>query len=174
MSELGDAYSTAGWHSFFVMLGGAGASLAGLMFIALSIHLAQLERSLVLRTRARYLIAGFVIIPIASGFILMPQPLWVLGTELMVVASGYGLYSLVSLLRATRREPFRPTPDLIGRWVGMAVVIVLAIASGVSLISLSGGGIYLIASSLLLALGLEVLSAWSLLAGISEPRSPGR
>ena len=32
------AYNPADWHDFFVMTGGAAAALAGLLFLAMSLH----------------------------------------------------------------------------------------------------------------------------------------
>lgn len=157
------------WHTFFSLTGTAGAALTGLFFIAFSLRVRDLQGSLVLRTRARYLLIGLVVITVGSGFVVIPrQALWALGAEVLTISVIYGAYSAWSLVRAARREPIALTADLVGRWVGMAITLGLSSASGVSLMSQAGAGLYLLAFSMLLGLALEMASAWSLIVGIGK------
>lgn len=172
---LAPAYVPQAWHMFFAMMGGAAATLTGLFFIAFSLRLGDLQRSIVIRTRARYLLLGTVMICLGSGFVLLPaQPLWALSVEIVSVSAAYSAYTIVTIIYAVRREPMELTVDLAARYVAMAVILLLAWASGASLVVRAGGGLYLFAIALLLALPTEVLSAWSLVIGIGKDNRPAR
>lgn len=172
---LAPAYTPQAWHLFFGMMGGAAATLTGLFFIAFSLRVADLQRSVVIRTRARYLLVGMVMITAGSGFVLFPaQPLWALSVEIVASTIVYLAYTLATIVYASRREPLEVTADLVARYVAMAVVLLLSWASGASLLLRAGGGLYLFAIALLLATVTEVLSAWSLVIGIGTDNRPAR
>ncbi len=166
---LSPAYEPHMWHTFFTLSGTAAATLTGLFFIAFSLRLQDLQLSLVIRTRARYLLIGLIVITVGSGFVLMPDlSLTALGAECLGLSVAYAVYTVWSILRAARQEPLPLTADLVGRWIGMAATLLLSSGAGISLIVRQGGGLYLLAYSLLLGLALEVASAWSLIVGIGR------
>lgn len=171
---LAPAYTPVAWHSFYAVTGTAAATLTGLFFIAFSLRVQDLQHSLFLRTRARYLLLGLIVAFLGSAIVLIPdQPLAALSAEILTVISGYVIYTVVSVAVAARSEPFPLTPDLVARYVGMAVSLVLAYAAAISLVLRAGGGLYLLASAVLLALAVEVVSAWSFISGIPSSAEPG-
>lgn len=171
---LAPAYTPAAWHSFYAVTGTAAATLTGLFFIAFSLRVQDLQHSLFLRTRARYLLLGLIVVVLGSAVVLIPeQPLAALSAEILAVISGYVLYTGVSLVVAARRDPFPLTPDLVARYVGMAISLAFAYAASISLVLRAGGGLYLLAFAVLLALAVEVVSAWSFISGIPSSTEPG-
>ena len=115
-AALAPAYKAASWSTFFTLTGAAAATLTGLFFVAFSLRVRELQLSLTLRTRARYLLTWLIAIAIGSGLVLMPgQPRAVLAAELLVVSVGCVAYTVRSMLRAARRELPAISADLAGR-----------------------------------------------------------
>ncbi len=163
------AYDPGSWDTFFVLTGTAAATLTGLFFIAFSLRLRDLQHSLTLRTRARYLLIWLIVIAVGSAFVLMPdQPLAALATEILVLSAGSVAYTAWSSLQTARREPPPISVDLLVRWLGMATTWLLSIGAGISLLAGHGGGLYLLAFAMLLGIALEVAAAWSLIVGIGK------
>ena len=71
-AALAPAYNPGSWGTFFTLTGTAAATLTGLFFLAFSLRVGELQLSLVLRTRARYLLIWLIAIAISSGFVVMP------------------------------------------------------------------------------------------------------
>lgn len=166
---VSSAYNPAMWHTFFTLSGTAGATLTGLFFIAFSLRLQDLQLSLVIRTRARYLLTALIVITIGSGCVVIPgQSLAALAAEILSISVAYAVYTLWSIIRAARQEPFPLSADLVGRWIGMAAALLLSSGAAISLIIRQGGGLYLLAGAMLIGLALEVASAWSLIVGIGR------
>ncbi len=102
------------------------SNATGLFFIAFSLRLEDLQLSLVIRTQARYLLFGLIVITCGSGFVLMPgQSLTALAAEILSVSVAYAVYTPWSLIRAARQETLLISADLVGRWIGMAAVLPL-------------------------------------------------
>jgi len=80
-----NAYQPELWQNVFVVLGSSSAALIGLLFIATSLHLDEIINNPILRRRAsnntRYLLVTFV----EALLILIPQPIPILGAELVAV-----------------------------------------------------------------------------------------
>ena len=162
-AALAPAYNPGSWSTFFTLTGAAAATLTGLFFLAFSLRVRELQVSLVLRTRARYLLIWLVAIAIGSGLVLMPgQSRTALAAELLVVAVSCGAYTVWSVLRTTRREPPVFTARLVAGWLGLGATWLLSIGAGVSLLAGHGGGLYLLAFAQLLGIALEVSAAWTL------------
>ncbi len=160
---LAQAYDPASWRTFFTLAGTAAATLTGLFFLAFSLRLQELQQSVLLRARARYLLTWLVMIAIGSAIVLIPgQSRAVLAAEILVLSAGCVAYTSWSLIRTTRLELPQFSPDLIARWSGMAATWLLSIGSGVSLLVGHGGGLYYLAFAVLLGIALEVAAAWSL------------
>jgi hypothetical protein len=98
------------WHDFYIIAGTAAATLVGLLFVGLSLHLrAVLSRSEV-RGLARVTLANFGLILFVSLFMVIPQGPSAVSPELL----GSGVFSLMviapSLVAAgrSRTRTLRP------------------------------------------------------------------
>ncbi len=162
-AALAPAYDPGSWGTFFTLTGAAAATLTGLFFVAFSLRVRELQLSLALRTRARYVLVWLIVITIGSGFVVMPgQPRAALAAEILVVSVSCVAYTVWSVVRMARWELPAVSADLVARWLGMATTWLLSIGAGISLAVGHGGGLYLLAFAMLLGIALEVASAWTL------------
>jgi uncharacterized membrane protein len=84
------------WDNFSVVLGGSAGALVGLLFVAMSIHAAQIAGSADLRNRAAQTMVIFATLLLVSLLLsIPPQPDWLLGTELLVLAVGVGILLII-------------------------------------------------------------------------------
>lgn len=174
-AALAPAYNPGSWSTFFTLTGTAAAALTGLFFIAFTLRVRDLQQSLVIRTRARYLLLWLIVITVGSGLVVIPgQSGAVLGAEILGGAVASTAYTVWSVLRTARWERPAFSADLAGRWLGMVVTWLLSIGAGISLIVGNGGGLYLLAFAMLLGIALEVAAAWSLIVGIGKDITPAR
>jgi hypothetical protein len=159
------AYDVSAWHDFFVMLGGASAALAGLVFVGLSIHARAVAADPLYRVRARNLTAGIVYVTVVSALMLAPeQGRTALGVELVIGGAVIAfMFSAPLRLHLTRLD--RPMRIRIAAAVGACV---LSAAAGVSLLAHAGGGLYLLVPSAVAGVVLNVFGAWSLLLGLAH------
>ena len=176
-AALAPAYRPGSWGTFFTLTGEAAATLTGLFFLAFSLRLRELQLSLILRTRARYLLIWLIAIAVGSGLVIMPgQPRAALAAEMLVVSVGCAVYTVWSVVHTARWELPVFTAGLIVRWAGMAATWLLSIGAGISLLAGQGGGLYLLAFAQLLGITLEVAAAWTLMVWVGKdlrPRSEG-
>ena len=161
-------YEPERWHDLYVMLGGASAALAGLVFVGLSIHARAVASDPLYRTRARNLTAGILYLTIASALLLMPgQGLTALGLELVV--GGFVIGALFA------ETPLRFWARLDGEMRARTLVAtgacLASVYGGISLVAGAGGGLYVVAWAAVAGLAMNVFGAWSLLLGLArEPR----
>jgi hypothetical protein len=168
-AALAPAYNPGSWGTFFTLTGAAAATLTGLFFVAFSLRVRELQYSLVLRTRARYLLTWLIAIAIGSGLVVMPgQSRAVLGAEILVVSVGCAAYTVWSVLRTVRWELPVFSAGLVGRWLGMGATWLLSMGAGISLLAGQGGGLYLLAFAQLLGIALEVAAAWTLVVDVGQ------
>ena len=159
------AYQPERWHDLFVMLGGASAALAGLVFVGLSMHARAVAVDRVYRLRARNLTAGILYLTIASVLVLMPgQSDRALGVELIVG----GL--LIGALFAEVPVRFWGLLDgeLRIRMVVATAACAASVYGGASLAARAGGGLYVVAWAAVVGLAMNVFGAWSLLLGLAR------
>ena len=155
----------AQWTDFFILVGTGSATLAGLVFVALTINLRGVARDATHRYRAINMLTGFASIFLISALALMGrQPPVVLGVEWLVVAAlalAINTYGYVqafrlrsSLYALTVIRIVGGTLCYLGQIVGAAMLIG-GVASGiyVSAISVIATFVYLISGSWLLILG---------------------
>jgi hypothetical protein len=162
-----NAYDAEGWHDLFVAMAGAAAALTGLLFVAVSINLADiLRQSALLSRRAVEALVIMVAVVVVSVLVLTPgQPPVVLGAELLAVGLGLGGACLVPRLRSLPTHEGRLT------WTVVPVVeIVLTFLpitlAGASLLLGAGGGLYWLVPALVVSFLAAVSSAWVLLVEI--------
>src|SRR5438445_501619 len=63
----------SGWHDFYILAGTAAATLVGLLFVGLSLHLRIVVASSEVRSLARVTLANFGAILFVALFMVIPQ-----------------------------------------------------------------------------------------------------
>jgi hypothetical protein len=159
----------ATWRELYVMLGTSSAALIGLLFVAASLHLAEVANEEVYRLRAEYTTLILVSTLLIGIAILMPQPMQVLGAELLAV-NVWGLsYPLTLLSKAlnlpgaegrggfsVRRAKF----FIAGYCVG--IVGAAAVAAG------NECGMYGVTVSYTILLIASIWNSWMIMRGIGQ------
>ncbi|PSJ61195.1 hypothetical protein [Pseudaminobacter soli (ex Li et al. 2025)] len=165
------AYEPEAWREVYIMLGGAVAALAGLLFVALSIKIDVIRQVPRWRTRAFGNIFAFVGLLIESALVMMPQSSALLALELIVLNAFLLLFVPVrAIVDLYRQHAPIPMPRMLA---GM-VLWSLGALGGLSLLIGAGGGMYLVAASFLGLIWLGVLNAWSFITVDDVPvREPG-
>lgn len=167
-------YLSGGWHDLYVMLGTSSAALIGLLFVATSLHLSEIVNDEVYQLRARNTTLILVSTLIQSAIILTPQPIKVMGFELLVV-NLWGLWIPVHLLfkaaqikRSKRRGGFsaRRAAFCINGYVA-------GIIGSVALVAHAEWGIYLVTLCYVNCVVFCIWNAWMIMLGVgrSERRS---
>jgi len=158
----------ADWRPFFLMVAGATASLTGLLFVALSLHVRHIASQPLYRYRARLslgslmailVIAGLTLIPRQSALELGVKEIFPLGA--MVILLVLGLLELRQIANAGRR------PYVIRTAVALALVVV----AGVGDILLATGrpvGLEILALCCVVFLAWLVFNAWALVIVLAD------
>lgn len=155
------------WNMFYLLLGGAGATLAGLMFIAITLserHTNQ-ERLPIFRAHLDPALLALVFVLVLSAFLLMPT---LTRFSLGVVLIAAGLAGLVGLGAAfysiwTRNVRGWDASD----WLGYAVApvasyLLLLVSSGLALSAHTRDAVTTVGVTLVLLLCTGVRNAWDL------------
>ena len=154
------------WHDFFAAQAAAGAALAGLVFVAISINLQRVLTIAAVSGRAIEALTLLTSLLIVGLLALIPdQGTLALGIELIV----FGLALTVVLIRvgsgahnaggATQRQHLLRI--VLGQLAALPIVI-----AGISLITGDGGGLYWIAFASVVTIFAGMIGAWVLLVEI--------
>jgi modulator of FtsH protease len=153
-----NAYDPEKWRDLYIMLGGALAALAGLLFVAISIRIDVISKVPHWRTRAfgnTFALTGLLI---QSCFVLIPQSRTWLGIEILLANLFLLCFVPVrAFVHLHRLGGQIPTLRLV---CGM-IAWLLGALGGASLIAEIGGGMYLVTASALSLIWLAILNAWS-------------
>jgi modulator of FtsH protease len=162
-----NAYNPEEWRELYLMLGGALAALAGLLFVAMSIQIGVIREAPHWRIRAFGNTFALIGLLIEASFVLMPQDRVMMGAEILV-ANLFLLYFVPvrAFIHLSRLGADVPKLRLFS---GMAAWSLGALA-GASLMAGTGGGLYLVTASCLGLIWLCILNAWSFLT-VAEPAS---
>ncbi len=162
------SYQPGSWHDLFVASAGAAAALTGLIFVAVSINLAQILADSRLPTRAAETLVVLLGLLFVSVFVLVPgQARTVLGSEIGVL----GLVMAVILLPRRRKVPREAGEPLTWTLVPLLVILgstIPMIAAGISVLAGAGGGLYWLVPELILGFTGAILNAWILLVEIQR------
>ena len=165
------AFNPEAWHDLYVMSGGAAAALAGLLFVAMSLHARAIMANAFFRNRAIGTLMSLASQLLISGAVLIPgQPIRLLGAEVEVAA----LFFLAYIVRQMQTRG-SDAPSVASTWthrlmelVGGTIWIVLFNVAGVSMLLEVGGGLYLLAAVMLFRFVWNIYIAWMLITEASE------
>jgi hypothetical protein len=161
------------WHDFYVTVGAASATLAGLLFVGLALHLSIVVSHAEIRQLARVTLTDFLGLLLIALFALIPASnAWQLGLEL--VPSAVGAMAFVG--RAAIEARRTPAPQvrrslLLGRF-GLSGAA-FAVQAGTGVLFFAGAitlGLGLLVGVVLLLLVVAVRNAWDLLVTVAENR----
>ena len=164
-----NVYQPELWQNVFVVLGSSSAALIGLLFIATSLHLKEIVNNPVFHDRAFNHTRFLLIILVEALLVLIPQPMFVLGAELVAI-NVLGLWFPLRLVYIffQNNEGYRRGGAALHRAIIFSIGFLLGIAGGALLVEHLSWGIYLIAASCVILLVRVVLSAWSIMAGVGQ------
>ncbi|MGH3318112.1 MAG: hypothetical protein ACRDO0_18370 [Nocardioidaceae bacterium] len=161
------AYDAEGWSDFGVAVAGAGAGLAGLLFVALSINLDRILAGYRLTARAgsTLILLGTPLV-IALLLLIPDQSDVVLGWELAVLGVVAG-----GTLAALNRPWLRAREQPLFWWIAITALPILlltasAIIAGIGTMTGSLGGLYWLPVGVIAALIAALENAWVLLVEI--------
>lgn len=159
-----------GWHDFYLVAGGASATLVGLLFVGLSLHLRTVVSRPEVRSLARATLTNFVLVVLVALFILIPQGAPGFGQELIFsgVISGFIVAPSLAAAARSHTRTLRVIQLVmrfgisVGGYAGVVVAGALVI-SGAFLAALG----WLSAVSIVL-LAISLRNSWDLLVSVGE------
>jgi hypothetical protein len=159
-------YGSAGWHDFFLMVGGGAAALTGLVFVAMSIHLDQIALNAAHRHRARTVLTGLTAVFIRCALILMAgQSAQMVALDVIVVLLGVE-YVLLRSIRQALRAADVPDPALVWRTIGSFACLVVEQAGALVLFAGDARGLYIVSIGMMASFVFMVSGAWLLIVGV--------
>ena len=160
-----DAYNPETWHEFFVMIGGASAALAGLIFVAVSLNHEEILKYAALPSLAARTLWVLIGVVLLSAFGLVPgQSALVLGIEILALGVVLMTGVLITAIRHARHsERLWWKVSLLSIAIASTLPMVVA---GASLAAGVGGGLYWALAEVVLGLVASMYNAWILLIEI--------
>jgi hypothetical protein len=160
----------ARWHDFYLLAGTSAATLVGLLFVGLSLHLRAVLAHPEVRLLARITLANFGVILVLSLFLVIAQGPAAAGTELIFSGIVSVLIVVPSVLRAVRSRSVLPHPVQRVVRVTFSVSAYAAIAVAGVLIrraAYSTAFIWLVVATILLIV-VSLRNSWDLLVLVAE------
>ena|SRR3984957_2420471 len=154
----------ADWTGFAEMTGGASGALTGLLFVAVSLNAAKIAGHRGLRASAAQTLVLFLTPLVMAAALLTPgQPDWALGGEL--IATGLIASAVLLGMRRVKHNMTVTDDDqrllaIFNRRGPNIMVMLLFVASGVTLACGQPAGLYLLLPASLVAQVSGVLNAW--------------
>jgi len=157
----------SGWHDFFVIAGTASATLVGLLFVGLSLHLRIVVGRPDVRGLARVTLANFGLVLFVALFMVIPEGQSSAATELI----GSGLASLVtaapSLVAASRSQRRFMRPHHLLLRFGLSGLSYLAvIGAGAPAFLIVHAGVHVARDRQVVLLFVSLRNTWDLLVTV--------
>jgi modulator of FtsH protease len=173
---MGTTYQPELWRDAYVMLGTAAAALIGLLFVATSLHLDEVVNNPIYRIRARNNSFYLLTLLVEATLILIPQPMVVLGAELIAVTLALLLWHVRNLYAFWYSSKDRGKGGGFQTYTAFRFVAsdLIGIAGGICLFERSNWGLYLITASYVLFLGSIIMNAWNIMLGVGQAEKKAR
>lgn len=162
--RVNEAYNPAAWHDFFILIGGAAATLSGLVFVAVSLHLREVLDNSLHRGRAGITLFTLVMMLVIATFGLIPgQPREGLGIEWIMSSIFLVTVGVVGFIG---RSPEEKRLVAVRASFGMLANLAVGVA-GITLILESGGGIYWLPPAVITGFSYAAVNSWLLMTGVA-------
>lgn len=164
----------SGWHDFYIVAGTASATLVGLLFVGLALHLRIVVANSEVRSLARVTLANFGAVLFVALFMVIPETQSAAGSQLIgagVVSLVITAPSLVAVGRARGQTLLMRRRDrarLVLRFGLSSVSYLAIIVAGVLLLSsLTSAFTWLVIATVLL-LVVSLRNTWDLLVTVGD------
>ncbi len=154
------------WSDFFVAIVGAAAALTGLIFVGVSISLAKILTVPRLTGRASQSLILLLVVLIISSLGLVPQPICLMGMEVLVIGTAIWIIFLVLDIGMLRKSEAAFKKYAWLNIVFTQLSVWPYIISGIILLSEGDAGIYWLIPGIIFSFIKSVLDAWVLLVEI--------
>ncbi len=155
----------AGWHDYFMMVGGGAAALTGLVFVAMTLHLEEVTTDPVHRHRARTILSGLSAVFIRCALALMGgQNAQAIAAELFGV-----LLAVEAILYRSIRQAMRSgDPGVLWRTIGSFACLIVEQLGAVILFAGNTAGLYLVGVGMMSSFVFMITGSWLLLVGVGK------
>lgn len=144
------------WGTFAAITGSSAAALAGLLFVAATLHSREIASSEQVAARAFNGLIMFVMVLFVSILIVIPgQAYRTLGVELIALVA-FTLFVMVGYTRGDVAPPIT------------VFVLLPTLAAGIVLVIGAHAGLYVLVVAVLASLAFGALTAWLLLLSFTE------
>lgn len=157
-----------GWHDVYVIAGTASATLVGLLFVGLSLHLRTVVSRPEVRSLARVTLANYALVLMVSLFMVIPETATSAGIELLASGAGSALVVAPSLLAARQSRTRTIKRRYLLLRFGSGVVCYAGVAViGILLLNgrIEDALSWLVAITLVLLIG-SLRNSWDLLVSV--------
>lgn len=163
------AHLPEAWRDLYLMLGTSSAALIGLLFVAASLHLAEIANEEMYRLRAQYTMLILFSTLVMATAILTPQPLQILGGELLIV-NLWGVSFPLTLLVKTRKIPDARGRGGFSRHRAAFFIFgyLLGIGGSAAVAADYSSGMYVITACYVVCLLATIWNAWMIMLGIGR------
>jgi hypothetical protein len=168
----------SGWHDFYLLAGTASATLVGLLFVGLSLHLRIVVTTSEVRSLARVTLANFGAVLFVAIFMVIPEDRSVAGLQII----GAGLVSLgvaaPSLIAAARRRDWSfqmssmQRVRVVMRFGVSAVSYLAIIVAGILLVSSHDSAFSWLLIAIVVLLVVSLRNTWDLLVTVADVTQP--
>lgn len=163
------------WHDFYVTVGAASATLAGLLFVGLSLHLSIVVSHADVRQLARVTLTNLILLLLVALFVLIPTAsAGQTGVELVISALGAIFFVARAASESSRMGRSRRIQSslLLSRFGLSALAFIGQVAIGVGfLVGQNSLALNALVAVIFILLVVAVRNAWDLLVTVEEKRS---
>jgi hypothetical protein len=160
-----EVFNPQQWNNFFVLVGTGSATLAGLVFVAMTINLKGVAKDATHRYRAINMLSGFTSVFIISSLALMGHQTYrTLGIEWLIVSLLAAAINTNGYIQAFRLHSSLYALSLF-RIVGGSVCYLGQIVGSLVLLFGSRTGIYISSIALIVNFYFLVSGSWLLILG---------